>query len=59
MSRGAVKYIDTTYMYGQQVQTSPVSSPVIYGRFPKYSNKKSTEIKDDNKAQMDESKVKN
>lgn len=41
MSRGTVRYIDTTYMYGQQVQTAPVSNPVIYGRFPKYSNKKS------------------
>ena len=41
MSRGAVRYIDTTYMYGQQVQTAPVSNPVIYGRFPKYSYKKS------------------
>ena len=41
MSRGAVRYIDTTYMYGQQVQTAPVSNPVVYGRFPKYSNKTS------------------
>lgn len=28
-------------MYGQQVVTAPVSNPVIYGRFPRYIQKKS------------------
>lgn len=28
-------------MYGQQIVSSPVSNPVIYGRFPRYIQKKS------------------
>ncbi len=45
MSRSSIRYIDTTYMYGQQVTsnpvTNPVHNPVIYGRFPKYVQKSS------------------
>lgn len=41
MSRSSIRYIDTTYMYGQQVVSTPVSNPVIYGRFPRYIHKKS------------------
>lgn len=45
MSRGSIRYIDTTYIYGQQVQSAPVSNPVrssvVYGRFPGFSTKKS------------------
>ena len=41
MSRSSIRYIDTTYMYGQPVVSNPVSNPVIYGRFPKYIQKKS------------------
>ena len=37
MSRSSIRYVDTTYMYGQQVVASPVTNPVIYGRFPKYA----------------------
>lgn len=46
MSRSSIRYIDTTYMYGQQVTSNPVTNPlnnsVIYGRFPKTINKKSS-----------------
>ncbi len=42
MSRASIKYVDKTYLYGQQVPVSaPVSNPVIYGRFPKQNNVKS------------------
>ncbi len=45
MSRGSIRYIDTTYIYGQHVQSAPVSSPikpsVVYGKFPGFSTKKS------------------
>lgn len=41
MSRSSIRYIDTTYMYGQQVVSNPVSNPVIYGRFPRYIQRKS------------------
>ena len=42
MSRGSIRYIDSSYMYGQQAVTAPVTNPVIYGRFPKHVNKPST-----------------
>ena len=42
MSRSSIKYIDTTYMYGQQVVANPITNPVIYGRFPKIVHKKSS-----------------
>ena len=39
MSRASIRYVDKTYLYGQQVPAgAPVSNPVIYGRFPKYNN---------------------
>lgn len=41
MSRGSIRYVDRTYIYGQQAVAAPVSNPVIYGRFPKHVNKKS------------------
>ena len=41
MSRGSVRYIDASYMYGQQAVDMPVSNPVIYGKFPKFATKKS------------------
>ncbi len=42
MSRASIRYVDKTYLYGQQVPVStPVSNPVIYGRFPKHNNVKS------------------
>ena len=41
MSRGSIRYIDASYMYGQQTVNVPVSNPVIYGKFPKFSTKKS------------------
>ena len=41
MSRGSIRYIDTTYVYGQHAVAAPVTNPVIYGRFPKYVHKKS------------------
>lgn len=45
MSRSSIRYIDTTYMYGQQVTSNPVTNPlhnpVIYGRFPKHVQKNS------------------
>ena len=42
MSRSSIRYVDTTYMYGQQVVASPVTNPVIYGRFPKHAVKHSS-----------------
>lgn len=41
MGRSSIRYIDTAYMYNQAVPM-PADSPVIYGRFPKFSNKKSS-----------------
>ena len=41
MSRGSIRYIDASYMYGQQVVDAPVSNPVVYGKFPKFSTNKS------------------
>lgn len=35
MSRSSIRYIDRTYVYGQQVIPESVTNPVIYGRFPK------------------------
>ncbi len=40
MSRSSIKYIDNTYLYKQKQAVRPVSSPVIYGSFPKYVHKK-------------------
>lgn len=42
MSRSSIRYIDKTYIYGQKTVATPVSNPVIYGRFPKHINMKST-----------------
>lgn len=41
MSRSSIKYIDRTYIYGQQIMPEAVTNPVIYGRFPKVINTKS------------------
>ena len=41
MSRSSIRYIDTTYVYGQHAVAAPVTNPVIYGRFPKYVHRKS------------------
>ncbi len=41
MSRSSIRYIDRTYIYGQQVIPETVTNPVIYGRFPKVINAKS------------------
>lgn len=41
MSRGSIRYIDASYMYGQQVVDAPVSNPVIYANFPKFNTNKS------------------
>ncbi|MBQ9246594.1 hypothetical protein IJ182_10050 [bacterium] len=42
MSRGSIRYIDSTYIYGQHAAVAaPVTNPVIYGRFPKHNQKKS------------------
>ncbi len=41
MSRSSIRYIDRTYIYGQQVMPETVTNPVIYGRFPKVINTKS------------------
>jgi hypothetical protein len=41
LSRSSIRYIDTTYLYGQEVNVAPVSNPVIYGRFPQYTQNKS------------------
>lgn len=38
MSRSSIRYIDRTYIYGQQVIPETVANPVIYGRFPKIIN---------------------
>ena len=37
MSRSSIRYIDRTYIYGQNAVQVPVSNPVIYGKFPKHS----------------------
>ena len=42
MSRSSIRYIDTTYIYGQQPVSAPVTNPVIYGRFPKHAAAKSS-----------------
>ncbi len=37
MSRGSVRYIDATYVYGQHARVlAPATNPVIYGHFPKH-----------------------
>ena len=36
MSRSSIRYIDTTYIYGQKSSTMPVTNPVVYGKFPKH-----------------------
>ena len=41
MSRGSIRYIDSTYIYGQHAVAAPVTNPVIYGRFPKHIQKTS------------------
>ena len=38
MSRSSIKYMDSTYIYGQQIVQNTVTNPVIYGRFPKFIN---------------------
>jgi len=45
LSRSSIRYVDTTYMYGQQVNASPVASPVIYGHFPKHFSRTSNNEK--------------
>ena len=42
MSRGSIRYIDASYMYGQQVVDAPVSNPVIYGNFTKFNTNNKT-----------------
>lgn len=37
MSRSSIRYVDKTYIYGQQAVTAPVSNPVVYGKFPKHA----------------------
>ncbi len=39
MSRSSIKYIDSTYIYGQRAAVQPVSNPVIYAPFPKHIHK--------------------
>lgn len=39
MTGSTIKYANKMYMYGQGA-VSPVSNPVIYGRFPKYITRK-------------------
>ena len=41
MSRSSIRYIDRNYIYGQKAVSVPMSTPVIYGRFPKHSVNKS------------------
>ncbi|MBQ4123282.1 hypothetical protein IJD44_06140 [bacterium] len=45
MARSSIRYVDRTYIYGQQAVAAPVSNPVIYGRFPKHISKKSSSEK--------------
>ena len=42
MSRSSIRYIDTTYIYGQKSSTVPVTNPVVYGKFPKHVNTESS-----------------
>lgn len=42
MSRGSLRYIDSTYGYRHNSVEAPITNPVIYGRFPKYVHKKSS-----------------
>ena len=42
MSRGSIRYIDSTYIYGQHALVAPASNPVIYGRFPKQTYRSSS-----------------
>ena len=37
MSRSSIRYVDKTYIYGQQAVAMPVSNPVVYGKFPKHA----------------------
>lgn len=41
MGRSSIRYIDSSYIYGQNVVKAPVSTPVIYGKFPKHAERKS------------------
>ncbi len=41
MSRSSIRYIDRSYIYGQKAVAAPMTTPVIYGKFPKHSIKKS------------------
>ena len=50
MSRSSIRYINTAYIYGQQTVATPVSNPVIYGKFPKFHSKTSTSLEKINKA---------
>lgn len=49
MSRGSIRYIDTSFLYGQQAVAAPVSNPVVYGRFPKYVHHKKSSVEKLNK----------
>ncbi|MBQ3640672.1 hypothetical protein II906_01900 [bacterium] len=50
MSRSSIRYINTSYIYGQHAVAAPVSNPVIYGRFPKFNTKTSNSLEKINKA---------
>lgn len=41
MGRSSIRYIDSSYIYGQNAVKAPVSTPVIYGKFPKHAERKS------------------
>lgn len=41
MSRGSIRYVERNYSYTQGVVYSTAANPVIYGRFPKHTVKKS------------------
>jgi len=36
LGRSSIKYIDAAYLYGASAVQTPVTNPVIYGRFPKH-----------------------
>lgn len=41
MSRSSLKYVENNYSQNRQPVTAPVSNPVVYGCFPRYSSKPS------------------
>ncbi len=41
MGTSSIKFRERLYVYGEPGQTAHVSTPVIYGRFPKHAVKKS------------------